>query len=131
MHRASSIFCCTLNPNVLNLVSAYTGTSLEGKMVQSVVPEPYGNLHLSWLAGLANKPPPSSCRAGAVVNFQAVNGAKVPVTLDIRTVDTNNGDTSEFVVKVRTGKLATAGQGLVALCRSVLGSKDGWLGVGA
>ena len=46
----------------------------------------------------AGKPPPTSCRAGAVVNLLASNNNKVPVTLQLQQVD--DGENLVTVVKV-------------------------------
>jgi hypothetical protein len=48
---------------------------------------------------LSAKPPPSSCRAGAVVHLQHANNSKVPVTLQLSQHD--DGEHMQHVIKVR------------------------------
>lgn len=48
---------------------------------------------------LSAKPPPGSCRSGAVVHLQHANGSKVPVTLQLSNHD--DGEHMQHVIKVR------------------------------
>lgn len=58
------------------------------------------------------RPQPGSCRAGGVVHMLALTGVKVPVRLNIKTVDsshTQNGDTHRLhIVKVGAASLSVA-----------------------
>lgn len=66
--------------------------------LQSLIPPPYSQMHGSFLKNLANVPPPTSCRSGAVVYMMRANGTKLPVTLQLSTHD--DGDRVQHVVRV-------------------------------
>lgn len=60
---------------------------------------PLPPLLLSLLAqDLSAKPPPGSCRAGAVVHLMHANNSKVPVTLQLSQHD--DGEHMQHVIKV-------------------------------
>ncbi|GBF92718.1 hypothetical protein Rsub_05087, partial [Raphidocelis subcapitata] len=66
--------------------------------LQALMPAPYSQLHAGFLKSLSAAPPPTSCRAGAVVHLLRSNGVKVPVTLSIAQHD--DGERVQHIVKV-------------------------------
>ena len=54
------------------------------------------------------RPPRGSCRAGAIVPMLALNGSKVPVRLDIKSVEQSTSDHTQrlHIVKVRTASVS-------------------------
>jgi len=53
------------------------------------------------LQDMAAQPPPSSCRAGAVVHMLHANNSRVPVTLQI--IQHDDGAYMQHVIKVGSG----------------------------
>eukprot|EP00775_Hariotina_reticulata_P003511 gene3511-3781_t len=70
----------------------------EGMNMAGLLPPPYSQLHPSYMKELTSKPPPSSCRAGAVVHLCHANTTRVPVTLQLSQRD--NGERTQHVIKV-------------------------------
>eukprot|EP00775_Hariotina_reticulata_P001355 gene1355-1696_t len=70
----------------------------EGMNMAGLLPPPYSQLHPSYMKALNSQPPPSSCRAGAVVHLCHANTTRVPVTLQLSQRD--DGDRMQHVIKV-------------------------------
>eukprot|EP00198_Chlamydomonas_reinhardtii_P011170 XP_001700507.1 predicted protein [Chlamydomonas reinhardtii] len=63
---------------------------MRGRDMASLLPQPFGLLHHRWIKdaeGALTKPPPSSCRAGAVHSLLSANGVHVPVRMAISSRD--------------------------------------------
>ncbi len=63
---------------------------MRGRDMASLLPQPFGLLHHRWIKdadGSLTKPPPSSCRAGAVHSLLSANGVHVPVRMAISSRD--------------------------------------------
>eukprot|EP00883_Tetradesmus_obliquus_P002715 jgi/Sobl393_1/12921/SZX78204.1 len=70
----------------------------DGMSLAGLLPLPYSQLHSGFMKDLSAKPPPGSCRSGAVVHLQHANGSKVPVTLQLSNHD--DGEHMQHVIKV-------------------------------
>jgi hypothetical protein len=75
-------------------------------------------LCISYLQDLSAKPPPGSCRAGAVVHLQHANNSKVPVTLQLSQHD--DGEHMQHVIKVRRLQLFFDCTAFVQQCVMIL-----------
>ncbi|GLI68263.1 hypothetical protein VaNZ11_012618, partial [Volvox africanus] len=60
---------------------------MRGRDLGSLIPQPFGYLHHRWIKdaemSVSNRPPPFSCRAGAVHSLVSSNGVHVPVRMVI------------------------------------------------
>ncbi|GIL79405.1 hypothetical protein Vretimale_18290 [Volvox reticuliferus] len=60
---------------------------MRGRDLGTLMPQPFGYLHHRWIKdaemAVSTKPPPSSCRAGAVHSLVSSNGVHVPVRMII------------------------------------------------
>lgn len=78
----------------------------DGMNMSALLPPPLTQLHSTWMKDLSGKPPPNSCRAGAVVQLLHANGSRVPAVLHLSTHD--DGDKTQHVIKVVPASAAQA-----------------------
>lgn len=55
----------------------------------------------------STRPQPGSCRAGGVVHMLSVTGARVPVRLEIKTVDSTQNQTADEHSRMHIVKVGT------------------------
>jgi len=82
----------------LGAMLGFSARQLAGADLTSIIPPPASQLHAGFMRSLGAAPPPTSCRAGAVVHLLRANGAKVPVTLQMSSYE--DGDRAQHVVRV-------------------------------
>lgn len=77
------------NSDIANMLG-YTSKQLAKQSLMALIPQPYAEMHSTWLKDMPLKVPPCSCRSGVVVNMAGYKGMQVPVSLTINTLDDGN-----------------------------------------
>eukprot|EP00775_Hariotina_reticulata_P003515 gene3515-3785_t len=93
--RGRIVFATT---QLAKMVGQNVKAMTEGMNMASLLPPPYSQLHPIFMKEPTSKPPPSSCRAGAVVHLCHANTTRVPVTLKLSQRD--DGERMQHVIQV-------------------------------